>query len=240
MPTRCRDRAAAWQTDMHRAAQYWYARATTPDEIAEVDTVLNATLADGPDFARHHRDSTFRTPPQVCTDRNFMARLMLIARTIERKTWESRKKGAHGGALGKSGLRLLETLLYAVSKREGCLYPSLVTLARLAQVSKPTVIAALKALVQMGLLTVYRRIKRVRTAFGIRVVQDSNAYEYHEPHGLGALAWAIFRPSSESKNMTARETFLLSGAEEDAERSASGLARQETARSRLVRSPIAV
>jgi hypothetical protein len=44
----------------------------------------------------------------------------------------------------------------------------------------------------------------VRTPFGIKVAQDSNAYEYHLPKGLGALAWAIFRPASECKNSPAR------------------------------------
>jgi hypothetical protein len=69
--------------------------------------------------------------------------------------------------------------------------------------SKPTVIKAIARLVLMGFLTVYRRCKRIRTPLGIRVVQDSNAYEYHPPTGLGALGWAIWRPS-ESKNLPPR------------------------------------
>ena len=69
--------------------------------------------------------------------------------------------------------------------------------------SKPTVIKAIGRLALMGFLTVYRRIKRITTPFGIRVVQDSNAYDYHPPTGLGALGWAIWKPS-ESTKLSAR------------------------------------
>ena len=44
----------------------------------------------------------------------------------------------------------------------------------------------------------------MRTPFGIKVVQDANAYEYHLPKGLGVVAWAIFGPPSECKNTPAR------------------------------------
>jgi Helix-turn-helix domain len=203
---RCRDRAAAWQTDMHRAAGYFYAKATTADDIAKVDAALADAIAAGPDFARYHRGSEFRQPPPVPTDIAVLVRLKMIATTIERRTYENRKKGAHGGALGKNGVRVYEALLFAVSKREGVLYPSLDTLARIVQVSKPTIIKAIAALVRMGLLSVYHRIKRIRSAFGIRVVQDSNCYELHEPRGLGALGWAIFRPASESRKFPPRVT----------------------------------
>jgi hypothetical protein len=61
--------------------------------------------------------------------------------------------------------------------------------------SKPTVVTAIGRLVLMGFLTVYRRIKRIRTPLGIRVVQDSNAYEYHPPTGLGALGLGDLAPA---------------------------------------------
>ena len=44
------------------------------------------------------------------------------------------------------------------------------------------------------------RIKRIRTAFGVKVVQDSNAYDYHPPTGLGALGWAIWKPNGHGAN----------------------------------------
>jgi hypothetical protein len=130
----------------------------------------------------------------VNTDRNHLARLMFMVDTIERKSWAIRQKGKHGGAFGRSALMVFRVLLFVVSKRNGCLYPSLETIATLARMSKQTAVTAIKRLVLMGFLTVHRRIKRIRTSWGIKVVQDSNAYEYHPPTGLGALAWAIWQP----------------------------------------------
>ena len=120
---------------------------------------------------------------------------MFMADTIERKSYAVREKGKHGGTLGRSALTVLRVLLFVVQKREGCLYPSLETIAKLARMSKPTVIKAITTLVLMGFLTVYRRCKRIMTPLGIRVCQDSNCYEYHPPTGLGALGWAIWKPA---------------------------------------------
>lgn len=197
---RCRDRAATWHADMARAASYYYEKATTPEQRAELDAAYEEALGQGPDFTRYHRGSEFRHPPQLNTDRNHLARLMFMADTIERKSWAVRQKGKHGGALGRSALAVFRVLLFVVSKRDGCLYPSLETIARLARMSKPTVVKAIARLTLMGFLTVYRRIKRIRTPFGIKVVQDSNCYEYHPPTGLGALGWAIWRPSKSNKS----------------------------------------
>jgi hypothetical protein len=64
-------------------------------------------------------------------------------------------------------LMVLLVLLFVVQKREGCLYPSLETIGKLARMSKPTVVKAIGTLVLLGFLTVYRRIKvRVLTAHG--------------------------------------------------------------------------
>jgi Helix-turn-helix domain len=192
---RCRDRAAQWRADMARVTNHYYAQATTPEQHAEIEAAYAAALAEGPDFTRHHRKSEFRHPPTVNTDRNFIARIMFMADTIERKSYAVREKGKHGGTLGRSALTVLRVLLFVVQKREGCLYPSLETIAKLARMSKPTVIKAITTLVLMGFLTVYRRCKRIMTPLGIRVCQDSNCYEYHPPTGLGALGWAIWKPA---------------------------------------------
>jgi Helix-turn-helix domain len=194
--TRCRDRAAAWSADMAKAASFFFERATTPEQRVEVDVAYQEALAAGPDFARIHRGSEFRDPPRVCTDRNHLARLMFQIDLIERKSWALRKKGAHGGCIGRAAITLFRTMLFVVNKADGCLFPSLETLARLSRMSKPTVIAAIKRLVLMGFLTVYRRCKRIRTAIGVRVVQDSNCYEFHPPTGLGALGWSIWQTKS--------------------------------------------
>lgn len=201
---RSRDRAAAWRTNMAKAAEYYYRKLTHPEDIAQIDAAYAAALAEGPDWTRYHRGSEFRDPPKLNMDRNHLARLMFMAELIERKTYAVRQKGKHGGALGRSALALFRVLLFVVSKREGCLYPSLETLGRLARMSQPTVLKTIATLELMGFLTVYRRIKRIRTPLGIKVVQDSNAYEYHPPVGLGALGWQLFR-GSESTNFPPRE-----------------------------------
>jgi hypothetical protein len=180
---------------MAKAVSYFYQRATTPEQHAEIDAAYQQALAAGPDFSRYHRGSEFRHPPRVNTDRNFIARIMFMADTIERKSYAVREKGKHGGTLGRSALMVLRVLLFVVQKREGCLYPSLDTIGRLGRMSKPTVVKAISTLVLLGFVTVYRRIKRIMTPLGHRVVQDSNCYVYDLPGGLGELAWAIWKPA---------------------------------------------
>lgn len=178
--------------------------AACPDNADAIGEHLESEIAKGPDFSRQHRGSAFLDAPKVNTDRNFCARIMYMADIIERKTWRARAKGKHGGALGRAAITLLRVLMYVVKKSSGKLFPSYDHLARLCRMSRRTVIEAMGVLERMGFVTVHRRIKRIRTPLGLRVVQDSNAYEYHMPKGLGALAWSIFRPPSECKNSPAR------------------------------------
>jgi hypothetical protein len=200
---RCRDHGAQWHSHAYRIA----ARLMTahPERRAEIEKMLAEEIAKGPDFTRIHRGSNFRRPPPVNTDRNYLARIMFTADVIERKTWKTRAKGKHGGELGRNAMALLRVLLFVAKKSQGCLYPTYETLAHLARMSRRAAIAAMGVLKLLGFVTVHRRIKRIATAFGIKVGQDSNAYQYHLPKGLGALAWAIFRPaSSECTNFPAR------------------------------------
>ena len=123
---------------------------------------------------------------------------------IERKSWAARAKGKHGGSLGPVAIEVLRTLLFVIKKVDGRLYPSYEALAKLSRKSKQAVVTAIKVLELMGFLTVHRRAKRVQTPIGIRVVQDSNAYEFHLPSkGLGALAMALFCPHSEYTKLDA-------------------------------------
>jgi hypothetical protein len=200
---RCRDRAARWQSDMYRAATQLMA--SCPDDADAIVEHLEREIAAGPDFTRCHRGSDLRAPPKVNTDRNFICRLMFMARMIETKSYARRAKGKHGGQLGKSALRLLEIMVFVVDKRGGYLAPCYDTLARLACMSRRAIVTAMGVLEEMGFVTVHRRVKRVRTPFGVKVVQDSNAYEYHLPKGLGALAWSSFGPRSECSKFQARE-----------------------------------
>jgi hypothetical protein len=191
-------------TDRFTSITLGFLMAACPVDAGAIQESLEREIQKGPDFTRCRRGSDFRQPPKVNTDRNFLARLMFMADMIERKTWRGRARGKHEGTLGRSALTLLRVLLFVVNKKDGYLAPSYDTLARLARMSRRTVVTAMGVLETMGVVTIHRRIKRVQTPFGIKVVQDANAYEYHLPKGLGTVAWAIFGPPSECKNTPAR------------------------------------
>jgi hypothetical protein len=94
--------------------------------------------------------------------------------------------------------RVLKALLN-LALQYGEVRPSLLGIARLACACKQTVVNCLKLLSLYGFVIVHRRIKRIRTALGFKVVQDTNAYTIQEPQGLGAMAVRLFRQTSESR-----------------------------------------
>jgi hypothetical protein len=136
--------------------------------------IINAGLS-GRGVDRFRRGSDFRAPPRNNLDRNFVARIWFVAKMIEQKTWASRKKGKHGGEIGAVGLEVLRTLLYVIKKVDGRLYPSLEVIAKLSRKSKQAIVTAIKVLERMGFITIHRRVKRIKTPFGVRVVQDKRA-----------------------------------------------------------------
>lgn len=166
-------------------------------EADKIDAELTARRT-----GKFRRGSLFKAPPKNNVDRNYVARLWFVAKMVEQKSWNCRAKGKHGGSIGVVGIEVFRTLLYVIKKVDGRLYPSLETIAVLSRKSKQAVCQALKVLEHMGFLTIHKRVKRVQTPYGARVVQDSNAYEFHLPaKGLGALAMAVFcpRPSESTK-----------------------------------------
>jgi hypothetical protein len=228
-PVRQKRRAGDWHSEAYRTAAA--ARRRYVGQSEQIDQALADELARGPDFARCHRGSLFKEPPKNNLDRNFLARLWFVAQTIERKSWACKKKGKHGGTLGRAALEVLRALLFVIKKIGGKLFPSIETLAMLCRMSKQTVITALKVLERMGFITAHKRIKRIQTPLGARVVQDSNAYEFHFPKtGLGKLAMAVFcGRSSESNKSDAMSTSYKPGEEtnidqdpKDAERGFAG------------------
>ena len=94
--------------------------------------------------------------------------------------------------------RVLKALLN-LALQYGEVRPSLVGIARLACACKQTVVNCLKLLSLYGFVIVHRRIKRIRTPLGFKVVQDTNAYTIQEPQGLGAIALRMFQQASESR-----------------------------------------
>ncbi len=205
-PIRCKNRNEQWHCEAYRAAAEMRKRYTGAAE--KINAALGAALAEGPDWARCHRGSLFMDPPKNNLDRNHLARIWFVAQMIERKSWACRdkKKRARGGTLGTVAIELLRTLLFIIKKQNGKLYPSYEALAVLSRKSRQAIITAMQVLERMGFVTVHRRIKRVMTPLGPKLVQDSNAYEFHLPvRGLGKLAMAVFcPPSSEYTTTTAR------------------------------------
>jgi DNA-binding transcriptional MocR family regulator len=93
-------------------------------------------------------------------------------------------------------LAVFNALMYYAG-RYGQIFPSLRGLAYMAGCCADAVSTALNELEALGLITRHRRRKKVRTALGFKVVQDTNAYEVHEPRtALGRLMLQLFGKSS--------------------------------------------
>jgi hypothetical protein len=204
-----------WRSKAHSSVDDLRQRyAKRADEIEELRRGLAAVL--GRDRCHYRRGSRFfLDAPKNNLDRNFVARIWFVANVIERKSWAARAKGKHGGALGPVAMEVLKTLLFVIKKVDGRLYPSLEALAMLSRKSKQSVVTAIGVLERMDFITVHRRAKRIQTPIGIRVVQDSNAYEFHLPtKGLGAIAMALFCPGvSESTRSDAIRPESKTGAQ---------------------------
>lgn len=200
------ERAAGWRQQLARAFSYQYGRARTDAERSRLEALYEANH-DRPDFARIHRGSDFAEPPRRPFNAGEAREIMRQARSIERGTYASREKGQHGGAIGKSALRVLEVLLFVVwpTARRG-IYPSLAHLAAKCELSVRTLQTCLAVLKLMGFLDILRRMKRVQTELGTLVQQDTNAYTLHLPTGLGAIGAALFGKGPDGKNLQAKET----------------------------------
>ena len=106
-----------------------------------------------------------------------------------------------GQAVSKNYQEVLGVLLsFAVKRRR--VFPSLETIARMAMVSKQTVLNALAWLALYGFLDKLRRIVRTTGLLGPRVRQTSNAYVMCFPKGLGGLAANVFGFAPEYNNWT--------------------------------------
>ena len=118
----------------------------------------------------------------------------------------SREAGKQG--IPRTAAKVLKALLN-LALQYGEVRPSLEGLKRLACVCKQTVVNCLKLLSLYGFVIVHRRIKRIWTPLGFKVVQDTNAYTIQEPQGLGAIALRMFRQASESRKWSPSSTILI-------------------------------
>ncbi len=201
-------RAAQWREDVTRQWAYFRQRARSEAESARYDEAFERLLEEGPDFLRHHSESDFYSPPPFKIDRNDRAKLMHMVRAIENGSRKVKDKGKHGGALGRMAVRVLEVLLFVIAASSRALCVSYDRLAEVAGMCRRTAFSAIRTLALMGFVTVHRRVKRIETPLGFKVVQDVNAYTVHPPRGLGAIARQLFGARSECSNCTAKESSI--------------------------------
>lgn len=111
------------------------------------------------------------------------------ARRFDRQTHEA---GKHGGAIGRTGLTVLYTLLFDfLDYATGRLDPSYDAIAAKAGVCRRAVVNAVRRLKELGLLHWQRRCREDKDEAGrFRLAQETNAYAvlpsshwrgYHEP-----------------------------------------------------------
>lgn len=201
---RARGRDADWRQQMARAYAYAAGRARSDEELRQLDSEYEAELAQGADFTRYRRGSEFMEAPKISIDRNAAARIKFMIACIQRGSWKVKDKGKHAGLIPRTVLPVFDALVRLAFKH-GRVFPSLVGLAQLSLCCKQTVVQALKLLEFYGFIRVRRRVKRVRTPLGFKVVQDTNAYEVTEPNGWGQMAMRLFGGGSESKKPPARK-----------------------------------
>ncbi len=194
---RSANRAAWWQQDLSRTTTYLMGQARNDDERAFVERLYDEAMAEGPDFINYRGKSAFLAAPRLGIDRNAYARILNALEAIERGTYRSCREAGKQG-IPRTVAKVLKALLN-LALQYGEVRPSLVGIARLACACKQTVVNCLKLLSLYGFVIVHRRIKRIRTPLGFKVVQDTNAYTIQEPQGLGAIALRMFRQASESR-----------------------------------------
>lgn len=198
---RSANRAAWWEQDVSRTASYLMGQCRTDEERAFIERLYDQALEDGPDFINYRAKSAFQAAPKLGIDRNAYARILNALEAIERGTYrQCREKGKQG--IPRTVAKVLKALL-KLALQYGEVRPSLEGIKRLACVCKQTVVNCLKVLQFYGFVIVHRRIKRIKTPLGFKVVQDTNAYTIQEPQGLGAMAVRMFRQASESRKWAA-------------------------------------
>jgi DNA-binding MarR family transcriptional regulator len=183
-------RASSWRRSLDLLAAWRLANAPTEAERREIEAEHGLEVKRGPDFLKVHRNSD-NEAPVGCRDRNALAKLMAFFNRLERESYAADKAWAdHENRRLRRSLPLTTgrvlLALVALAQRHQHVHPSLERLARMAQLCRRTVSDALDRLEALGLVRRYRRRKVIRTSFGLRVVQDTSAYEVIVPADLEA------------------------------------------------------
>ena len=162
----------------------------TAEQIAGLDAEYERLQTVGPDFTDYHVGSDFREPPAHSLTREDRIKILHQFDGVRAGLYRD-CRSEHGQAVSYNSRQVLGVLLSFAVKR-GRVFPSLDTIARMAIVSKSTVLRAIAWLSLYGFLDKLRRIVRRQGLLGPRVQQTSNAYVLHFPTGLGALAANVF------------------------------------------------
>lgn len=232
---RAKAREADWRRQLARAFAYQAAR--SPEDAEELLREYEQREAEGPDFLRIRPRSVFDDAPMVTLDRNERIRLMGKFRALARGSWVTKAKGKHRGAITRTAEAVFETLMY-LTEKYGRVFPSLEGLAYLARCCRASVVTALDDLELLGFVTRIRRIRRVGTPLGFKVVQITNAYRVHEPaSGLGLLASILCGKPTGSNYSTPSEAEYLS---EELQSTSDGAPVTRSASSRTNNAPATV
>jgi hypothetical protein len=202
---RAKAREADWRRQLARA--YAYQAARSPEDAEELLREYERREAEGPDFLRIRPRSVFEDAPTVTLDRNERVRLMGKFRALSRGSWVAKAKGKHRGVITRTAEAVFEALIY-LTEKYGKVFPSLEGLAHLARCCRASVATALDDLELLGFVTRIRRVRRVQTPLGFKVVQVTNAYRIHEPArgGLGLLVSFLCGNATASNYWRASET----------------------------------
>jgi Helix-turn-helix domain len=201
---RSQNRASAWIYDLNKWRAYQLSRATSEAQIAAIEAQYARLREMGPDFTGYHTGSDFREPPMHNLTREDRVRILASFDGIRAGLYKHCRE-ERGQAVSKNYREVLGVLLsFAVKRRR--VFPSLETIARMAMVSKQTVLNALAWLAIYGFLDRLRRIVRTTGLLGPRVRQTSNAYVMCFPKGLGGLAASVFGFAPEHNNWTPSES----------------------------------
>jgi hypothetical protein len=125
-------------------------------------------------------------------------RIMEAARHLERRT---HKTGLHGGALRRTGILVLWTLLYRGPSRQGVCDPSISQLAEWSGCARSTVQVALQRIEKAGIMG---HVRRGLTVAG-RWCQWTSAYLFASPEQWAASDTEIRSPEVSERKRKAQE-----------------------------------
>jgi DNA-binding MarR family transcriptional regulator len=207
-------RLADWRRQIARA--FAYLMQSSPAEAEALWAEYERRHEEGPDWLHYHSKSEIKEAPKIDLDRNALARLKVKFQALARRAWEAKDKGKHRGLVSRAAEDVFHALMYLAAKY-GRVFPSIKGLAYLARCVPSSVAAALDDLERLGFITRHRRRKRIKTPLGFKVVQDTSAYEVHEPRtALGQLAAKLFGKRSDSDFRKARGPSFFLNTDSDA------------------------